>query len=65
MSDTDTMTTAEAAQVLGVSTKTVVRMAEDGRLTPHRKLPGLRGTYLFLRAEVKRYAAQQDGARAS
>ena len=48
------VTTTEAAAELGVAVKTITRMVEDGRLTPQQKLPGIRGTYLFERAEIDR-----------
>lgn len=40
---------SEAAQILGVATRTVFRFAEDGRLHP-RKLPS--GHRRYLRSEV-------------
>jgi excisionase family DNA binding protein len=61
------MTAAEAAERLGVTTRTIGRWARDGRLPPARKFLGLRGPYLFERAEVERVAAellQQAEARA-
>ena len=41
------LTTSEVADHLGVSVQTVSRWVAIGRLTPTRKLPGLRGPYLF------------------
>jgi excisionase family DNA binding protein len=43
----DLLTTAQVAEVLGVSVPTVNRMANDGRLTPAQKLPGQTGSHLF------------------
>lgn len=43
----DLLTTAEAADRLGVSIWTVSRWVREERLTPARKLTGLRGAYLF------------------
>ena len=54
----DSMTTAQAAEHLGCSVKTITRMVEDGRLTAQIKLPGLRGPYLFERAEIERAEAK-------
>ena len=34
-------------------------MADDGRLNPAVKIPGLRGAYLFERADVERLAAER------
>lgn len=49
----ETITTAEAAQILGKSVATVNRLVALGRLTPARKLPGKTGAYLFDRAAVE------------
>ena len=48
----DTLTTTEAAQLLGCSPRTVQRMIEAGRLGFERKLPGPNGAYLIPRAAV-------------
>lgn len=50
---------AETAELLGYSTRTIARMAGDGRLTPEYKLPGLRGNYLFKRAYILQIAARR------
>ena len=55
------MTTAEVAeQCGGVSVKTVIRWVESGALTPAQKLPGLRGAYVFLPAEVARFKSARE-----
>lgn len=41
------LTTSEVAAALGVSVQTVSRWVSIGRLQPIRKLPGLRGAFLF------------------
>ena len=47
--------TAEAAQVLGKSTRTIYRMVNAGILTPALVAPGGRaGSYLFDRADIER-----------
>lgn len=52
--DADLVPTREAAHLLGVSVKTVIRWAtEEHRLDPVSKLPGLRGAYLFKRADIE------------
>ena len=53
----DLMTVGEVAARLGVSIRTVHRMAEDGRLRAATKLPGPKGAWLFERADVERFAA--------
>lgn len=58
------MTAQEVAEALGVSLRTVQRMAEDGRLTPVYKLPGSRGAYLFDRPAVDQLAARRKAEAA-
>lgn len=49
------ISTAEAAQVLGKSTRTIYRMVNAGTLAPAIIAPGGRvGSYLFNRADVER-----------
>ena len=56
------MTTADVAEYLGVSVRTVARMADDGRITPKMKFPGETGPYLFTRAEAERARREQEKA---
>lgn len=56
------LSTADAAARVGVSVRTLNRMAEDGRITPAAKAPGLRGGYLYEPAEVERVAAEAGAA---
>lgn len=65
MTQSDTITTAQAAEILDCSRRTIARMVEGGRLEPMLKFPGWRGGYLFTRAEVERAAAEQTKAKAS
>ena len=52
------ISTAEAAQVLGKSTRTIYRMVNAGTLAPAIIAPGGRvGSYLFDRADIERMAA--------
>lgn len=52
------ITTADAAQVLGKSTRTIYRMVNAGILTPAIIAPGGRvGSYLFDRADVEALTA--------
>jgi len=56
----DLVNTGEALTILGMSSPTTVtRLVQAGKLTPATKLPGLRGAYLFLRADVERLAAER------
>lgn len=47
------MTTAEAADALGVSVKTITRWAASGKLPPVKRLPGRRGAMLFASEAVE------------
>lgn len=49
----DTLTTAQAAELLGKSVATVNRMVLLGRLAPAAKLPGKTGAYLFDRTQIE------------
>lgn len=44
--------TAEAAERLQVSVRTIHRLVARGELTPVAKLPGSTGAYLFARADI-------------
>lgn len=59
MTNDELLTTAEAAERLGVSVFTVNRYARDGALGVARKLPGVRGANLFLSTEVEALAAER------
>jgi excisionase family DNA binding protein len=56
--------TTGAADVLGVSLRTVKRMAIDGELPVHQKLPGQTGAYLFRLDDVERLARRREQAAA-
>lgn len=56
----DFMTTAQVAEVLRCSTRTVTRLAVSGELEEFQKLPGLRGPRVFHRNEVARLAAERN-----
>lgn len=53
---TQPLTTAEAAERLGTSTRSIHRMVEDGRLEPAFKAPGVRGAMFFNPADVDELA---------
>jgi len=54
---TDLIGVAEAADVLGVTVKTVHRWIERGDLTPVYKLPGYRGAVILRRRAVVKLAS--------
>jgi excisionase family DNA binding protein len=61
MTQSDTITTAQAAEILRCSPRTIARMVEGGRLVPALKFPGKNGGYLFSPAEIER--VREDLAR--
>jgi hypothetical protein len=58
----DLVSTAWAAQAIGVHTATVRRMIERGELNPAAKTPGIRGAYLFHQADIIRVATKRAAA---
>lgn len=59
---TNLLTTAEAAERLGVSVPTVNRWAADGTLPVAHQLPGKTGARLFTRSAVSRLARKIGAA---
>jgi excisionase family DNA binding protein len=59
------MASGEVIALLGIDRSTLVRRIAAGKIRYVQKLPGLRGGYLFDRAEVERYVAEQEQAKAS
>ena len=58
--DDGLVTTDEARQILHYARhSSVTRLVELGRLEPAIKLPGLRGAFLFRRADVERLAQER------
>lgn len=54
------VTTSEATGILGYANpSSVARLVYEGKLTPARKLPGVRGAYLFSRSDVEALAAER------
>lgn len=53
VSSSDLIGTADAAEIMGVSVRTVKRLAQIGELPHHTKMPGSSGAYLFLRRDVE------------
>jgi DNA-binding transcriptional MerR regulator len=48
--------TSEAASILQCDVRTIHRLVRRGQLTPTLKAPGLRGAYMFRRADVEALA---------
>jgi excisionase family DNA binding protein len=53
------MTSGEAGAILGVSARTVQRLTESGDLPYLRKLPGPKGDWLYIPADVHNLAAKR------
>lgn len=54
------LTARETGSMLGVSQRTVQRLATSGNLPPKYKLPGPNGQYLFDPADVAAYLAARE-----
>lgn len=54
---TDLLTSAQVAEILGKSVRTVNRMAKSGALPVAMKVGPQTGAYLFARADIERLAA--------
>lgn len=63
--DLDLITSAEVAEILGVSLPTVNRRAIAGDLPVAGRAAGRRGPRLFNRAEIERIAAELDKTKAA
>lgn len=55
------ITTADAAQMLGVHVATVSRMVASGRLVPAIKVPGKTGAFLFHPEDVAALRGESNG----
>jgi len=51
------ITSADACETLNIDRSTLSRWVASGRISPATKLPGIRGPFLFTRAEVERVKA--------
>lgn len=66
MQQTRLLSTAEVAEIIGVSTATISRLTTAGRLTAHRFGGGQNGGAMFFDpAEVARLAADRAAAKAA
>ena len=61
----DLLTTAETAELLGVTPSAVSRMVARDELTPQLKGPGRRGLMLFHRTDVSKLLEQRKATKAS
>lgn len=52
------MTSAQVADALGVSLRTLGRLVDAGEISFVMQLPGLRGARLFSRSEVERVLSE-------
>ena len=52
------LTTSEAAAALSVSPQTISRWVSIGRISPVRKLPGVRGAFLFDPTDIETLAKE-------
>lgn len=59
MRKTDLLTTAQAAEIFGVSVATVNRWVAAGRITPAVQFPGTTGGRLYDRADVDKLAKRR------
>lgn len=64
MPSDDLLSTTQAAEVIGTERSNITRLVQLGRLTPHHKLPGPRGAYIFQRGEVERAAVEYQARQA-
>lgn len=61
MTSFDYLSTRETAQRLGLSTRTVLRLVDRGRLYPAARIEaGRRGTFVFTPEEVERVREQRE-----
>ena len=51
--------TTEAAEMLGVSVRTIHRLVARGQLVPVAKLAGQRGAYLFAIADIEAFRPER------
>lgn len=54
------MTTREVADAFGVTTREIARRVERSALEPAVKLPGLRGAFLFNRADIAALTSERE-----
>lgn len=62
MRKSDHLSTAQVAELLGVSVATVNRWAVAGRLVPAIQVPGHNGARLYLADDVEAFAKERGAA---
>ena len=62
--DPEFLTSPEAGRILGKSARTVIRLAEAGKLPVAQKLPGPNGAFLFRRSDVESLLRSGQGSAA-
>ena len=63
MPDNDPLLTSpQVGRALGMSARSVHRLAESGRLPAAHKLPGVNGSYLFRESDVRRFMTGETAA---
>lgn len=62
MPNDDLVSTAEAAEVLGINVATLNRWAVAGRIQPAFTGPGKTGARMFARADIERLRAELSAA---
>lgn len=58
------VSTRKAASILGVSVRTVHRLADSGDLVPAYRIDGLRGAMVFLESDVRERLNRKWGSAA-
>lgn len=61
----ESLTSSEVCRELSIDRSTLSRWVAAGRIEPMTKLPGIRGAFLFHRAEVVRVLRERDQQAAS
>lgn len=56
------LTATQSGQILNRSYRTVLRLAESGKLPIAMKLPGINGAHLFRRADVEALLTESEAS---
>lgn len=63
MTDESLLSTAEAAEILGIAPRTVTHLAQTKKLPAESDWKGTRRIWRFRRSDVEAYLAQLEGHR--